>query len=125
MATTTLNPTAGAYLKYEAPMGYSRDEVTVAAGQNLSAGTVVGRITASGEIAAWDPAAIDGTQNAVGILLSDVDATAATAPGVIVARHAIVVDADNLVWPGSPTQAQKDNAIAELKALGIIARKTV
>lgn len=125
MATITLNPTAGAYLKYEAPMNYSREEVTVAAGQNLVAGTVVGRISASGEYVAWNPAATDGSQTAAGILLADVDASAAAAPGIIVARHAIVVDADNLVWPGTPTQAQKDAAIAELKSLGILARKTV
>ncbi len=110
MATITLNPTAGAYLKYEAPMNYSRDEVTVASGQSLAAGTVVGRITASGEIAAWDPAATDGSQTAVGILLADVDAASAAAPGIIVARHAIVVDADSLVWGGTPTQARKDAA---------------
>jgi hypothetical protein len=54
-----------------------------------------------------------------------VDATAAARPGVIVARHAIVVERDNLVWGGSPTNAQKDAAIAQLKALGILARKTV
>ncbi|MFN4003328.1 MAG: head decoration protein [Hylemonella sp.] len=121
----TMQATIGQFLKYEAPHGYSREDVTVASGQSLVAGQVVGRITASGKIAAFNPAASDGTQNAVGIAFGAVDATGGDKPGVIVARHAIVVDRDNLVWAGSPTNAQKDAAIAQLKALGILARKTV
>lgn len=121
---TYLKQTAGAFVKYEAPMGYSRDEVTVVAGQNLTAGTVVGRIAASGKIKAWDPAAADGSETAIGVLVAAVDATAGDAPGVIVSRHAIVVDADSLVWAGSPTQGEKDAAVASLAAAGILARKT-
>lgn len=121
----TMNKTEGQFLKYEAPQGYSRDDVIVASGQNIAIGQVVGRITASGKIAAFNPGATDGTQNAIGVSLAAVDATASDKPGVIVARHAIVVDRDNLVWGGSPTNAQKDAAIAQLKALGILARATV
>lgn len=121
----TMQATEGQFLKYEAPQGYSREDVTVASGQNLVAGQVVGRITASGHIAAFAAGASDGTQNAVGVMLAAVNATAGPLPGVMVARHAIVVDRDNLVWGGTPTNAQKDAAIAQLKALGILARKTV
>jgi hypothetical protein len=120
-----MQSTEGQFLKYEEEQGYSRDDVIVASGQNIAVGQVVGRITASGKIAAFDPAASDGTQNAVGVSLSAVDATAGDKPGVIVARQAIVVDRDNLVWGGVPTNAQKDSAIAQLKALGILARATV
>lgn len=121
----TMTKTIGDFLKYEAPHGYSREDVTVASGQTLAPGQVVGRITASGKIAAFNPAASDGTQNAVGIAFDAVDATSGDKPGVIIARHAIVVDRDNLVFAGSPTNAQKDAAVAQLKALGILARKTV
>lgn len=121
----TMQATEGQFLKYEAPQGYSREDVTVASGQNLVAGQIVGRITASGHIAAFAAGASDGTQNAVGVMLAAVNATAGPLPGVMVARHAIVVDRDNLVWGGTPTNAQKDAAIAQLKALGILARKTV
>jgi hypothetical protein len=120
-----MQSTEGQFLKYEEEQGYSRDDVIVASGQNIAVGQVVGRITASGKIAAFDPAASDGTQNAVGVSLSAVDATAGDKPGVIVARQAIVVDRDNLVWGGSPTNAQKDAAVAQLKAQGILARATV
>lgn len=121
----TMQATEGQVLKYEAPQGYSREDVTVASGQTLAIGQVVGRITASGKIAAFNPAASDGTQNAVGVMLTAVNATGGDKPGVMIARHAIVVDRDSLVWGGSPNNAQKDAAIGQLKALGILARKTV
>lgn len=121
----TMSSTAGQYLKYEAPQNYSRDNVTVAAGQNIVTGQVVGRITSSGQIGAFDPGATDGRQNAVGVSLMDVNATSGDQPGVIVARHAIVVERDALVWAGAPTGAQKDAAMAQLRALGIIARRTI
>jgi hypothetical protein len=120
-----MNKTEGQFLKYEAPQNYSREDVVVASGQNIAVGQVVGRVTATGKIATFNPAASDGTQNAIGISLAAVDATAGDKPGVIVARHAIVVDRDNLVWGGAPTNPQKDAAIAQLKALGILARATV
>ena len=40
----------GDLLKYEAPNLYSRDQVTVAAGQNLVLGTVVGIETATAKV---------------------------------------------------------------------------
>lgn len=121
----SMSNTVGQFVKYEEEQNYSRDNVTVVTGQNLAAGTVVGRVTASGKIAAYNNGASNGTETACGILISGVDASAADKPGVIIARHAIVVDKDNLVWSGSPSGADKDAAIVDLKALGIIARTTV
>jgi len=120
----TMNPTAGQFVKYEAPQNYSREDVTVNAGQNLTAGTVVGRITATGRITAFNPGASDGSQNAIGVLVNAVNATAANTPGVIIARHAIVVDSPNLVWAVTATDPQRATAIAALRALGILARRT-
>lgn len=123
---TTMNPTIGQFVKYEeAEAQYSRENVIVASGQTLVTGQVVGRITASGKIAAFNAGATDGTQNAIGIMAMDVNASAGDAPGVIIARHAVIVDADNLIWAGSPTAPQKAAAIAQLKNLGIVARKTI
>ena len=56
----------GDLLKYEAPNLYSRDQVTVAAGQNLVLGTVVGIDTATAKVKQIDPTATDGTEVAVG-----------------------------------------------------------
>lgn len=112
----------GDWLKFEADNLYSRDEVTVVSGQNLTTGAVVGVITASGKITQLAPGASDGSQNAAGVLLLDVEASAADKPGVIIARHAICSD-KKIVWPGGITGPQKTAAIAQLKALGVLVRE--
>ena len=112
----------GDWLKFEEDNHYSRDEVIVASGQNLAAGTVVGVITASGKVTQLAPGASDGSQNAAGVLLNAVDATAGDQPGVIVARHAICSD-KGLIWPASITGPQKATAISQLKALGVLVRE--
>jgi len=53
------------------------EPATLITGQNLVRGTVVGRITASGKITACNNAAVDGSEVPVGIVVHDVDATAA------------------------------------------------
>ena len=67
------------------------------------------------------PAATDGTQHAAGILLADVDASAADTACAVISADA-EVNANELTWPGGITAAQKDVALAELRKLGIIAR---
>jgi len=122
MPVQTESTYLGDWLKFEEDNLYSRDEVTVASGQNLAAGTVVGIITASGKVTQLAPGATDGSENAAGVLVGNVDATAGDQPGVIVARHAIC-SAQGLVWPASITDPQKATAISQLKALGILVRE--
>jgi hypothetical protein len=110
------------WLKYEGNNLYSRDEVTVVSGQNLVTGAVVGIIIASGKVTQLAPAAVDGSQNAAGVLAFAVDASAADKAGVMIARHAICSD-KKLVWPAGITGGQKTTAIAQLKALGILVRE--
>lgn len=50
---------------------------TLITGQNLLARSVIGRITASGKLTLCNPAAVDGSQIPVGILVHACDATAA------------------------------------------------
>jgi hypothetical protein len=115
----------GDILKYEAPNLYSRDQVTVTAGQVLALGAVVGVITASSKVKVVDPSASDGSEVAAGVLIQAVDANLADRDdGLIVARHAIVAD-HALVWPTGITVAEKKSAIAQLKALGILVRKGI
>lgn len=59
------------------------EKVTVLTGQNLTRGTVVGLVTASGKAKALDKTSVDGSQNFYGILAVDVDATSADADGVV------------------------------------------
>ena len=58
----------------------------------------------------------------VRVLLLDVDASAADALGVIIARHAICAD-NALIWPEGITGPQKATAITQLKDLGILVRE--
>ena len=115
----------GDLLKFEAPNLYSRDRVTVASGQNLVLGTVVGVVTATGKVKQFDPSAEDGTQVAAGVLLQPCDAsTADRTDGLVVTRHAIVSD-HALAWPAAITSAEQLAAIAQLKALGVLVRQGV
>jgi hypothetical protein len=109
-------------VKYEEEcLFYSRNEETVAAGQNLGIGTVVGRKSADGKLYALNPTANDGTESAIGILIEDVDATLIDKTGVILARHAVVAD-KYVVWPAGITAPQKASAISQLDARGILIR---
>lgn len=125
MPTQTEAMNLGDLLKYEAPNLYSRDRVSVAAGQTLPLGAVVATVTATSRIKRYDPSAEDGTQIVSGVLLQDIDAALIDREdGLIVARHAIVAD-HALDWPAGITQAEKQSAIQQLKRLGVLVRKGV
>ena len=112
----------GDLLKYEAPNLYSRDLATVAAGQQLSLGTVVGLESATNKLHALDPTATDGTEIAIGVLATDVDATLIDVDdALLIARHAIVASAA-VVWPTGITAAEQATAISQLKTLGVLVR---
>lgn len=114
----------GDLLKFEAPSLYSREEITVAQGQNLTLGTLVGQESETDLIKALNPAATDGTQNALGALIADADASSANIKAVIVTRDAILAD-HAVVWPTTITLEQKTAAIKQLEARGVIIRKGV
>ncbi|WP_020406551.1 head decoration protein [Hahella ganghwensis] len=112
----------GDLLKYEAPNLYSRDLATVAAGQQLSLGTVVGLESATNKLHALDPTATDGTEVAIGVLATDVDATLIDVDdALLIARHAIVASAA-IIWPAGITAAEQATAISQLKTLGVLIR---
>ncbi|NSX83823.1 head decoration protein [Wolbachia endosymbiont of Atemnus politus] len=109
----------GDLLKYEASSLYSREQITVANGQSLKLGTVVGR-DKDNAIKVINPTATDGTQTAIGVIISDVDANKA----VIVTRIAMLAD-HAVVWPTNITEELKATAIKQLEARGIVIRKSV
>lgn len=115
----------GDLLKYEeGALRYSRDVATVAAGQNLKLGTVVGRETATQKLRQLDLAASDGTQVPVGILLLDVDASLMDVEGaLLLARHAVVASTA-VVWPNTMTDLEKAQATDILMTLGILIRQS-
>ena len=110
----------GDLLKYEEENLYSRDAITVAAGQNLKLGAVLGML--GGKAVALDPAATDGSEIAVGLLIRDTDATTHEVEAVMVSRNATVSDL-YVVWPAAITIPQMNTAIAQLQQLGVVIRK--
>lgn len=70
---------------------------------------------------AHNPAAVDGSETAAGILAYDVDATSAAQPATILVRDASVYDS-KLTWKVAITAAQKKTAIAALDAKTIVVR---
>jgi hypothetical protein len=111
---------AGEFLVSEGNGKISRETITVLSGQTLQAAAVLGK-TASGKYKVLDPAAVDGSEVAAGILYDAVDASAADAEGVAIVRLA-EVNAAELVWPAGITGGEQTTALGELAALNIIAR---
>jgi hypothetical protein len=70
---------------------------------------------------AWDPLAVNGTQEAWGVLLAAVDATSAAQDGVAITRHAEIATSA-LAWKTTVTAAQKAEAYRQLAANAVIVR---
>ena len=80
-------------------------------------------ISGDGKVVALDLIGIDGSQEAAGIIATDVTAPDGTdTDGLTIVRDAIVAD-HALIWPGGITAQQKIDATAQLKVAGILIRK--
>jgi hypothetical protein len=99
----------------------SVEKITLVSGQNLKAGTVLGKITASGKYTILAPASELGQEVAAAVLWADCDASAADAPTTGLVRLAEAVG-DLLTWPAGISGPEKTAAIAELAARNIIVR---
>ncbi|MFT4314839.1 MAG: head decoration protein [Wolbachia pipientis] len=119
MTSITEANNLGDLLKYEVSSLYSRDQITVAKGQDLKLGTVVA-LDKDSMVKIINPTATDG---AIGVITSDVNATENT-KAVIITRIAMLAD-HAVVWPANITEEQKTAAIKQLEARGIIIRKGV
>lgn len=86
-------------------------------GQNLAQFTVVGRITASGKLTQWAPAANDGSQIAVGILIHATNATSADKTCQIYTAGCFNVAA--LVWPSGVTTLAARKAAFERSPISV------
>ena len=92
----------------------------LADGQDLKAGTVLGKITATGVLTQLAPSASDGSENAMGVLMGDLAASGAKEPCIYLAHG--VVNADSVIWPAGITEPQKTAAIESLLANNIYAK---
>ena len=107
---------AGEFLVSEGNGRISRETITVLSGETLQAAAVLGEVTASGKYKALDPAAVDGSEAAAGILYDAVDASAADAEGVAIVRLA-EVNAAELVWPAaSPRPSRPPRSASSLRS---------
>ncbi len=113
----------GEYIVSEGNGSVSRETVTFAQGQFVSACTVLGLVTATGKYVPLNPAGADGSQTAAGVSYDNVDATLADRRAVITARDTEVNSSD-LAW-GAATPAQIAAAKVQLAALGIICRVAI
>lgn len=103
---------------------YSRKAITVASGAGkLACGAVLGKVTASGKYVLSDPAAADGSETAVAVLLTPVDATAADAEGSALVRFAVINRARLSYAAGVTTAANRQTLADDLEAIGILVRE--
>jgi hypothetical protein len=113
----------GDWLKWETDNLHSRDVIKVVSGSDLSTGTVLGKITATGDYGALDLDATDGSQHVAGILINAAHTeSAGDALAVALVRDANIC-ASALVWPVGATAEDKAAALTALEALGIVARE--
>jgi hypothetical protein len=122
MATFTLPKDLGDLLLVEVAPGWTKEKATLLAGADYPMGTVLTKL--EGKYQAIDPAIEDGTANACAVLAERVDARAADATGVVLARGA-VVQINELIWPDALTEPQKTAALDQLNAVGIVARSVL
>ena|SRR5881628_2330063 len=95
--------------------------VTLLPGDALTAGTVLGRIGASGKFRALTPSAHDGAQVAAAVLLRDAGASESDRFAEIPLQADVRGEA--VVWPEGMTDEQKTKALGELRARNIRVRR--
>ncbi len=120
MAVVTEGKHTGEFLVSEANDNRGRETGVLILGQNLEAGTLVGKITASGKLTRHAPTAADGSEVVVGIIYDNVDATSADKNGTVFVTADSVVRESSLVYSVGATVGQITTANAELKTLGIV-----
>jgi len=80
---------AGEFILWEQGGHLSRDNIVIASGQGVvKAGTVLGKVTASGKYIISAPAAADGSQTPSALNIYQVDATSADQPDAAITREA-------------------------------------
>ncbi len=129
MPTLTASPTLGDLLKFECNPSYGRETVAMKAGTSYPLGSVLGRITATGEYRLSPAAEVvgdEGAEVAVAVLLEAVDATDGAATGLIAARGPVILAEAALVVDASVDQpAERAAKVTQLAEAGLVARTTV
>lgn len=122
MTTLTETTHAGEFLVSEANGTLSREVVTIVSGSGvITAGMVLGKITASGKYKPYDDDNVDGSETAAAIAYDGVDATSADKAVTVIFRDA-EVKLSALQWAATNDATDKTNGLADLAGKNIIAR---
>lgn len=122
MTTFTEVAHAAGFIISEANGQRSRQNVTLASGQVVKAGQVLGIITSGGKYSAYSNQNSDGTEVAKAISINAVDATAGDTTIAVIARDA-EVNADELTYEaGSDSPTDDAAAVVDLASVHIIVR---
>lgn len=121
MATLNEGKHPGEFIVSESNGTRSRGAGTILSGENVVAGELLGKVTASGKYAAYDNAAVDGRETVVAIAYDNTDATAGDVAGAVLFLRDAEVRASDLTY-NTAVQGEIDTANTELAALGLIVR---
>lgn len=122
MTTFTEGTQAGEFIVSEAPGTLSREVVTIVSGSGvITAGMVLGKITATGKYKPYDDDNVDGSETAAAIAYSGVDATSADKVVPVIFRNA-EVKLSSIQWAATNDATDKTNGLADLAAKNIIVR---
>lgn len=112
----------GEFIISEANGTRSRGTGTILSGENLSAGTILGKVTASSKYVRHAIGASDGSEDAVAILFDNVDATDGDVNGAVLVERAAEVRAYDLTYSDGIDASGTIATNNALKTLGIIVR---
>lgn len=123
MPTVTFNnKRSGGYLGQSASLNIINEEITVVSGSGiLEAGTVIGKITASGKYAPADPTLVNGVELAanVAILFHRVDATAADVKTVGTVNGPATINGNMLTYKAGMTAPNRIIVRNNLRSKGM------
>ncbi len=121
-AVTFNNKRSGCYLGESAPLNIINEEIIVASGAGkLDAGTILGKVTASGKYVAFDPTLETGAEEPEGIaiLFHPVDATSADVKTVATVRGPATINGNMLTYKAAMSAPNKIVARNALRAKGM------
>lgn len=114
----------GDWLINEFSLEYCREEKTIKSGEDLASGQVVAKDGGTDDDN-WVAFEDDTDTPAAGILVYAVDASSAAKKGVVIVRGPVTVSKAGLTWHTDNDATDKTNGLADLLALGIVAREGV
>lgn len=104
----------GEHVISEANGRLSREGIVLAATSvKIPAGTVLGKVTATGNYVPLAPAAVDGSQTAAAVLFAGKDVNTGVQKAVAHVRNC-ELNVNKVTWPSGITAAQKTTAIDQL-----------